>query len=360
MSDEINIKFLILSNGNETIVKCHKKEKLNNVLNNFCKKKGINLDLDYIYFLCNGSILDKHDTTITIDNMILKNDYDITILVYSPYVIKINFSHVNDVYKVEINVLKELSIDEIFNKYLLEKKINRNNIILKYKNKQINLSQTLIQFISEQNIKLNKADDNIEIKFDVVDYNSQIYNSFHINTQANIPYYSNQYNAQVNNNSFYINQINELKRQLNEEKSKNQILFQKNTELNNIINNLKNNITNYEKKIKLLEKEIKNYKSDINSLNNSTNSIKYLRPGERILTVNFVSMGFQEIGHYSLACKNTDRFIKLEEKLNDDFKQLNNYETYFMVNGQRIKRFKTLDENNIKSNDIVSIFLIDV
>ena len=261
---------------------------------------------------------------------------------------------------MEINVLEELSIDEIFNKYLLEKKINRNNIILKYKNKQINLSQTLIQFISEQNIKYNKADDNIEIKFDVVDYNSQIYNSFHINTQANIPYYSNQYNAQVNNNSFYINQINELKRQLNEEKSKNQILFQKNTELNNIINNLKNNITNYEKKIKLLEKEIKNYKSDINSLNNSTNSIKYLRPGERILTVNFVSMGFQEIGHYSLACKNTDRFIKLEEKLNDDFKQLNNYETYFMVNGQRIKRFKTLDENNIKSNDIVSIFLIDV
>ena len=71
-------------------------------------------------------------------------------------------------------------------------------------------------------------------------------------------------------------------------------------------------------------------------------------------------MGFQEIGHYSLACKNTDRFIKLEEKLNDDFKQLNNYETYFMVNGQRIKRFKTLDENNIKSNDIVTIFLIDV
>ena len=358
MSDEINIKFFMEFNGNETIVKCHKKEKLNNVLNNFCKKKGINLD--YIYFLCNGSELDKHDTTITIDNVKLENVYDIRILVVSYYFIKINFSHVNDVYKVEINVLEELSIDEIFNKYLLEKKINRNNIILKYKNKQINLSQTLIQFISEQNIKFNKADDNIEIKFDVVDYNSQIYNSFHINTQANIPYYSNQYNAQVNNNSFYINQINELKRQLNEEKSKNQILFQKNTELNNIINNLKNNITNYEKKIKLLEKEIKNYKSDINSLNNSTNSIKYLRPGERILTVNFVSMGFQEIGHYSLACKNTDRFIKLEEKLNDDFKQLNNYETYFMVNGQRIKRFKTLDENNIKSNDIVSIFLIDV
>ena len=360
MSDEINITFFEGSNGNKTIVKCHKKEKLNNVLNNYCKTKKINLD--YFCFLFIGLVLDKHNTTITIDDLIRKEKYNYNnisfIVLIRPDQVYVIFSHVNDIYKKEIDV--EKLIDEIFKDYLLEKKINRNNIILKYKNKQINLSQTLIQFISEQNIKFNKADDNIEIKFDVVDYNSQIYNSFHINTQANIPYYSNQYNAQVNNNSFYINQINELKRQLNEEKSKNQILFQKNTELNNIINNLKNNITNYEKKIKLLEKEIKNYKSDINSLNNSTNSIKYLRPGERILTVNFVSMGFQEIGHYSLACKNTDRFIKLEEKLNDDFKQLNNYETYFMVNGQRIKRFKTLDENNIKSNDIVSIFLIDV
>ena len=92
MSDEINIKFLE-SIGNETIVKCHKKEKLNNVLNNFCKKKGINLDLDYISFVCNGSILNKHNTTITIDNVITKNDYDIVVI--SLCVVKINFSHVN-------------------------------------------------------------------------------------------------------------------------------------------------------------------------------------------------------------------------------------------------------------------------
>ena len=360
MSDEINIKFIERRNGNKTIVKCLKKEKLNNVLNNYCKTKKINLD--YFCFLFIGSVLDKHDTTITIDDLIRKEKFNYNkisfIVLIQPDRVCVIFSHVNDIYKKEIEV--ENLLDEIFKDYLLEKKINRNNVILKYKNKQINLSQTLIQFISEQNIKLNYEDDDIEIKFDVVDNNFQINNSFRVNTQDNIPYNKNQYNAQANNNSFYINQINELKRQLNEEKSKNQILHQKNTELNNIINNLKNNITNYEKKIKLLENEIKNYKSDINSLNNSTNSIKYLKPGERILTVNFVSMGFQEIGHYSLACKNTDRFIKLEEKLNDDFKQLNNYETYFMVNGQRIKRFKTLDENNIKSNDIVSIFLIDV
>ena len=40
-------------------------------------------------------------------------------------------------------------------------------------------------------------------------------------------------------------------------------------------------------------------------------------------------MGTQEIGHYSLPCKNTDLFVRLEEKLNHDYPQLKNYETYF-------------------------------
>ena len=70
-------------------------------------------------------------------------------------------------------------------------------------------------------------------------------------------------------------------------------------------------------------------------------------------------MGFQDIMNYSLPCKNTDLFVRLEEKLNNDYPQLKDKETYFLVNGNRIKRFKTLDENHIKSNDIINLFLID-
>ena len=81
--------------------------------------------------------------------------------------------------------------------------------------------------------------------------------------------------------------------------------------------------------------------------------------GEKILAVNFVSNGFQGIMNYCLPCKNTDLFVKLEEKLNNDYTQLKDKETYFMVNGRRIKRFKTLDENQIKSNDVINLFLID-
>ena len=70
-------------------------------------------------------------------------------------------------------------------------------------------------------------------------------------------------------------------------------------------------------------------------------------------------MGFQDIGHYSLPCKNTDLFVRIEEKLNNDYPELKDKETYFLVNGRKIKRFKTLEENQIKSNDLINLFLYD-
>ena len=51
--------------------------------------------------------------------------------------------------------------------------------------------------------------------------------------------------------------------------------------------------------------------------------------------------------------------MRLEEKLNNNFPELKNHETYSEVKTKRIKRFKTLAENNIKSNDVINIFLSD-
>jgi len=113
-----------------------------------------------------------------------------------------------------------------------------------------------------------------------------------------------------------------------------------------------NKIKELEEQNKLLKNEIEKYKSEyINK------DITFINPGEKIMTINFVSMGNQEISNYSIPCKNTDLFVRLEEKLYNDFPKYKDYETYFEVNTKRIKRFKTLDENNIKSNDIISIFL---
>ena len=84
-----------------------------------------------------------------------------------------------------------------------------------------------------------------------------------------------------------------------------------------------------------------------------------IKPGEKIYTINFISMGSQDIGNYSLACRKTDIFVRLEERLYKDYPQFKNYETFFEVKTRRIKRFKTLEENKIKNNDIINLFIIE-
>ena len=117
-----------------------------------------------------------------------------------------------------------------------------------------------------------------------------------------------------------------------------------------------------ETKLYRLNLELLNYKSNNNMNINNNNSIDLIRPiapEDKIISVIFNSQGFQDICNWSLACKNTNLFIRLEEILNNKFPLLKKHETYFMVNTRRIKRFQTLDENNIKDNDMINIFLID-
>ena len=89
------------------------------------------------------------------------------------------------------------------------------------------------------------------------------------------------------------------------------------------------------------------------------NIITSIKQDEKILGVNFVSMGTNDIGHFNLVCKNVELFVRLEERLYAKFPQFKNYEKFFEVNGRRIKRFKTLDENKIESNDIINIFIME-
>ena len=133
--------------------------------------------------------------------------------------------------------------------------------------------------------------------------------------------------------------------------------------LNDIINNLKSQnskFENYENKKKSLDDDIQKQQSIFDIFKNKNEySMKSINSGEKIITVNFVSMGIQDIGHYSLACRKSDLFIGLEAKLINDFPLLRDKDFYFEVNVRRIKRYKTLEENNIRNNDIINLFLID-
>ena len=118
-------------------------------------------------------------------------------------------------------------------------------------------------------------------------------------------------------------------------------LVEKNKELEKLVNEQKQEIDDYIFKL--------NYLSE----NNQAISFK---PEDKVISVLFMTQGNQDIINYSMPCKTKDLFVRLEERLYQDFPKYRNVETFFMVNANRILRFKTLEENKIKSNDIISLY----
>ena len=176
-----------------------------------------------------------------------------------------------------------------------------------------------------------------------------------------------------------INDINDLKKQLQNEK-------RKNSDLNKIIKQLENKNKDYEQKINLLESELNQYKSKkenneiqnepkgtqdtkvLNSILEKDKEIKELRlklsrypfqleDGEKLISVIFISSD-QKV-HYSMICKNTTKFSIIEGKLYEEYKDYEDLETYFTVNGKRINRHKSLDDNQIKNNDIIMLNVVE-
>jgi hypothetical protein len=92
---------------------------------------------------------------------------------------------------------------------------------------------------------------------------------------------------------------------------------------------------------------------------NNNQNVLTVNPNEKIMAVNFVSMGSQVITNYNIICKNTDLFVDIEKKMYQDYPQFKEMETYFTVGARKINRFKTIEENNIKNNDVISVFTID-
>jgi len=174
----------------------------------------------------------------------------------------------------------------------------------------------------------------------------------------------------------YESEIKKLRDELNKEKNNNKALKIENEKLNNIINTMKTENINLTNQIKQLESQLNKLRLDLqnNKSNNNiniNNSLKInsnnindlivpLLPGEKIMTLIFNTQGTQYIVNYALECKKTILFVRLEEILNNKFPDLKKHDTYFVVNTRRIKRFQTLEENGIKNNDVINIFLIDV
>ena len=58
--------------------------------------------------------------------------------------------------------------------------------------------------------------------------------------------------------------------------------------------------------------------------------------------------------------KNTDNSAKLEISLYEKYPQYKDIENYFLVNGKKLNRHRTLEENKINDNDVLTLSTIDI
>ena len=95
--------------------------------------------------------------------------------------------------------------------------------------------------------------------------------------------------------------------------------------------------------------------NEINELNKRFESIS--NSINNLMTVIFQSTEQNIL--YSLICKETDTFNKIENRLYEAYPECRNYEYFFIANGQRINRFKTLEENKIKNSQVITLILYE-
>ena len=151
--------------------------------------------------------------------------------------------------------------------------------------------------------------------------------------------------------------IPEFENELFEKEITNRKLLKKIKELENNkkttgnLSSLNEKIINYlyeelkiKQKIEKLEKSLKRYPIEL-SENEKLMSIIINSSDEKIL--------------HSIICKNTDKFIKIEGILYNEYPQYEELSNYFLSNGKKISKFKTLEENKIKNGNIITLYLID-
>jgi flagellar biosynthesis/type III secretory pathway chaperone len=81
-------------------------------------------------------------------------------------------------------------------------------------------------------------------------------------------------------------------------------------------------------------------------------------PGDKIIGIGFTSVN-QQIQYFSRAYKDTEIVSRVEEELYNEYPEFKEKDTYLMVRANKIKRFKTLRENNIRNGDIIQVHIYD-
>ena len=91
------------------------------------------------------------------------------------------------------------------------------------------------------------------------------------------------------------------------------------------------------------DQELNRLNIELKKINNSQNNKLFSL--DQMMSVNFISM--DQVVHYSVPCIKCNTFAEIEEKLYKEYPQYRDTNNQFLANGKEVLRFKTISENNI-------------
>ena len=149
-----------------------------------------------------------------------------------------------------------------------------------------------------------------------------------------------------------------LRNKLNELENENKNLKNSVINLNNLLNEEKNKNNQNINKDKMLE-----LMNELIKKENEIKEIKSILPfdikkDDKIMTIIFYCIDEQI--HFSLICKNTDKFSNIEQKLFEEYPNCQQEHYYFMANGTQINRYKTLEELQLKNSSVITMHKLDI
>ena len=113
---------------------------------------------------------------------------------------------------------------------------------------------------------------------------------------------------------------------------------------------LKNELTNTSYNI--IKEKFQKYEKEM-KLNINELELKIPSPKEQLISIIFTSLDGNI--HYSIICKKTDSFSKIELLLLKRYPEYKKYKRIFIVNGNTVDVSRNVEENNIKNSDTITL-----
>ena len=229
-------------------------------------------------------------------------------------------------------------------------------------------NKKIIEKLSKEIDEEEERNENLNSKIEEIKTELEEEKTANENLTKNIQQLENEIEELKNENQKLTIKNNRLSYELKEEKENNYSLMKKLNKYKKILDDGKFNEKEINDKLKEMEKASKKNLDKITQLytelDEKDKKIDKLRiklsrfpfellTGERMMTIILNSNDFRIL--YSVICKNTDNFSKIEDEFYEQFPQFRKYENIFWLKDRKINRHKSLESNKIQNNDMINI-----